>query len=47
MGFRTLSGLVLHFLLDWGVPGTNPKEGSRIKTRPFAYGWLKQGGAVN
>jgi len=42
MGLKTLSDLALCFLLDWEVPGTNPKEGSGIKPRPLAYGQLKQ-----
>lgn len=41
-GLQTASDLALLFILDWGVPGTNPKEGSRIKPRPLVYGQLKQ-----
>lgn len=35
VGLQILSDLALNLLLDCGVPGMNPKEGSRIKPRPL------------
>lgn len=40
------SDVALNLLLDCGVPGTNPKEGSRIKPRPLPVAcWSSAGGA--
>lgn len=46
MGPEILSDLALNLLSDCGVPGTNPKEGSRIKPRPLPMARGSSAGAA-